>query len=109
MAMTRKRALIVGVSVAIFAVFLGWRLVRPMNIFVVSEHIERPMDTSKSSMTTDALRASRCGACHREIYEEWKTSIHSQAWTDPYFRVDWKFDELQQICKNCHIPLDRQQ
>lgn len=109
MGMSRKRTLIIGIGIAIFAAFLGWRLLRPMNIFVVSEHFERPMDTSKSSMPTDALRASTCGGCHREIYEEWKTSIHSQAWTDPYFRVDWKFDELQQICKNCHIPLDRQQ
>jgi hypothetical protein len=108
MAMTRRRALIIGI-VIIFAAFLGWRLVRPMNIFVVSEHFERPIDTSKSAMPTDALRAGTCGACHNEIYEEWKTSIHSQAWTDPYFQIDWKFDELQQICKNCHIPLDRQQ
>ena len=109
MAMTRKRALIVAIGVAIFAAFLGWRLVRPMNIFVVSEHFERPIDTSKAGIPTEALRASTCGACHRETYEEWKTSIHSQAWTDPYFQIDWKFDELQQICKNCHIPLDRQQ
>lgn len=109
MAMTRKRALIVGIGIAILLAFLGWRLVRPLNIFVVSEHFERPIDTSNMSMPTEALRASTCGACHREIYEEWKTSIHSQAWTDPYFQVDWKFDELQQICKNCHIPLDRQQ
>ena len=109
MAMTRKRALITGIGIAIFAVFLGWRLVRPMNIFVVSEHFERPIDTSSTSMPTDALRAGTCGACHGEIYAEWKTSIHSQAWTDPYFRVDWKFDESQQVCKNCHIPLDRQQ
>jgi len=76
MAMTRKRALILGI--VIFAVFLGWRLVRPMNIFVVSEHFERPIDTSNTSMPTEALRARTCGACHREIYAEWKTSIHSQ-------------------------------
>ncbi len=107
--MAGKRSLVIGIGIAIFAAFLGWRLVRPMNIFVVTENFERPIDTGKSSMPTDALRASTCGACHREIYAEWKTSIHSQAWTDPYFRVDWKFDESQQICKNCHIPLDRQQ
>lgn len=109
MTTTRKRALIVGIGVAILAAFLGWRLVRPLNIFVVSEHFERPMDTSSFSAPPETLRAQACGACHREIYAEWKTSIHSQAWTDPYFQVDWKFDELQQICKNCHIPLDRQQ
>ncbi|MCK5640427.1 MAG: hypothetical protein KAJ19_06505, partial [Gammaproteobacteria bacterium] len=32
-----------------------------------------------------------------------------EAWTDPYFQVDWRFEHSQQICKNCHIPLDRQQ
>ena len=35
--------------------------------------------------------------------------MHSRAWTDPYFQVDWHFDGSQQICKNCHTPLDRQQ
>ncbi len=33
--MTKNQALIAGIGVAIFAAFLGWRLVRPMNIFVV--------------------------------------------------------------------------
>jgi Cytochrome c554 and c-prime len=107
--MTRNQALIAGIGVTILAAFLGWRLVRPMNIFVVSESFERPIDTSTISTPPEALRAEACGACHREIYEEWKTSIHSQAWVDPYFQVDWKFDRAQQICKNCHIPLDRQQ
>ncbi len=109
MAMTRKLTLIVGIGVTVLLAFLGWRFVRPMNIFVVTENFERPMDTSKLSTPPQALRADACGACHRKIYEEWKTSIHSQAWTDPYFQIDWKFDGLQQICKNCHIPLDRQQ
>jgi hypothetical protein len=107
--MTRKTSVIIGVGITILAAFLVWRLVRPMNIFVVSESFALPIDTSAVSASTDALRANTCGTCHREIYEEWKTSIHSEAWTDPYFLVDWKFDDLQQICKNCHIPLDRQQ
>ncbi|MGC2517879.1 MAG: multiheme c-type cytochrome [Burkholderiales bacterium] len=108
--MTRKTALIIaGVGVAILAAFLGWRLVRPMNIFVVSESFERPIDTKDLPASLDALRAGDCAVCHREFYEEWKTSIHSQAWVDPYFQVDWKFDGAQQVCKNCHIPLDRQQ
>ena len=78
--MTRNQALIAGIGIAIFAAFLGWRLVRPMtmNIFVVSDYFERPIYTSNTSMPTEALRARTCGACHREIYAEWKTSIHSQ-------------------------------
>jgi hypothetical protein len=55
------------------------------------------------------LGAEECGVCHQSIYREWKTTIHSQAWTDPYFQADWQFDDSQHICKNCHTPLDRQQ
>ena len=35
--------------------------------------------------------------------------MHSQAWVDPYYQADWRFDGKQQICRNCHTPLDRQQ
>ena len=89
--------------------FLGWRFIRPMNIFVVSEAFEKPINTSIIPPPLETLHAEACAACHREIYDEWRTTIHSQAWTDPYFQVDWKFDGYPQICKNCHIPLDRQQ
>lgn len=90
-------------------VFLAWRFVRPMNIFVVDERFERPVDTSQVPPPLKTLRAEECAACHGEFYKEWETTIHSQAWRDPYFQADWKFDGRQQICKNCHTPLDRQQ
>jgi len=95
---------------ALFLVaFLGWRLVRPMQIFVISPAFELPINTSLAPVMFPTLSAKECAECHREIYDEWRTTIHSQAWTDPYFQVDWKFDGEQQICKNCHIPLDQQQ
>ena len=56
-AMTRKRTLIAAIGLAILAAFLGWRLVRPMNIFVVSEGFERPMDTSSLSAPPETRRA----------------------------------------------------
>ncbi|MDH3561737.1 MAG: cytochrome c family protein [Gammaproteobacteria bacterium] len=93
----------------VLAVFLGWRFVRPMNIFMVTDAFERPLSTTEIPVPFRTLRAEECAACHSAIYAEWRTSIHSQAWTDPYFQVDWEFDRNQQICKNCHIPLDRQQ
>jgi hypothetical protein len=96
-------------ALAVFAAFLGWRFVRPMNIFVVSEAFERPIDTRGISPALGTLRAEECGACHRDEYQEWKTTIHAHAWTDPYYQVDWVFDGRQQVCNNCHIPLDRQQ
>ena len=54
------------------------------------------------------LGAKECGGCHEDFYKEWQTTIHSQAWTDPYFQADWKFDRAQPSCRLCHTPLDRQ-
>ena len=79
-----------------------------MNILVVSEAFERPItETVPSGLTSLSARA--CGGCHAEIYQEWSESMHAQAWTDPYFQVDFAFDGSQQICLNCHTPLDTQQ
>lgn len=79
-----------------------------MNIFVGNDSFAWPIDTSQVSPPLNTLRAEECGACHPEIYREWKTTIHSQAWTDPYFQADFKFDKEQYICRTCHTPLDRQ-
>ena len=103
-----KRKILIVVLI-FTAAFLAWRLVRPLNIFIVTPNFERPIDTSNAPALLGRLSAGECARCHGEFFEEWRTTIHSQAWTDPYFQVDWKFDGSQQICKNCHIPLDRQQ
>ena len=103
-----KRKLLV-VTALLLVAFLGWRFVRPMQIFVVSPTFERPIDTRHAPAMFPTLSALECASCHQDFYDEWSTTIHSQAWTDPYFQVDWKFDGSSQICKNCHIPLDRQQ
>ena len=105
----RARTLGLGLAAAGLVAFLGWRFLRPLNIFVVDERFERPVDTREVPPPLQHLRAEGCAACHPAFYDEWKTTIHSQAWTDPYFQADWKFDGRQQVCRNCHTPLDRQQ
>lgn len=95
--------------VGAFAGFLAWRSFRPMNIFVVSPAFERPVDTAAAPAVLGKLRAENCGACHPQQYRDWQTTVHSRAWTEPYFQVDWAFDGRQQVCRNCHTPLDRQQ
>ena len=104
--MTRKRAWLI--VLALIAAFLLWRLVRPMNIFVVDERFERPMRVDMPRGVA-SLSAKACGRCHREIYGEWAGSMHGRAWTDPYFQVDSRYDGSQQICLNCHTPLVNQQ
>lgn len=109
MAATRRRRIIGwAIATALFA-FLAWRMVRPMNIFVVTDNFARPMAVATLPEPLASQSATACGGCHPEIYAEWQTSIHRQAWDDPYYRVDMHFDGDQQICLNCHIPLADQQ
>ena len=105
----RNPRLLLMAALAVLAVFLAWRFLRPMNIFVVSEAFERPIDTGGINPILGKLHAAECGACHQDAYRDWNTTIHARAWTDPYYQVDWVFDGRQQVCNNCHIPLDRQQ
>jgi cytochrome c551/c552 len=79
-----------------------------MNIFVVDERFERPIKVG-APRGIESWSAKACGKCHREIYSEWAESMHGQAWTDPYFQVDFRYDGSQQICLNCHTPLVNQQ
>jgi len=90
-------------------IFLTWRMIRPMNIFVVSDDFAVPMTITRPPEGLDSLTAGECGECHSEIYREWSGSMHAKAWTDPYYQVDYAFDGSQQICLNCHIPLQNQQ
>jgi hypothetical protein len=84
-------------------------MIRPMNIFVVSDNFARPMSIIGPAEGLESMQASSCGECHQQIYREWATSMHAKAWTDPYYQVDLAFDGNQQICLNCHIPLQNQQ
>lgn len=53
---------------------------------------------------TRAARADEaCGACHAEIAEEWRGSLHRRAFTDaPFARAYAR--ESRAFCKNCHAP-----
>lgn len=84
------------------------RFTRQLHFFEVSEEFERPKVISIPT-GMGSVSASTCGLCHKDIYEEWKTSMHANSWKDPYFQADFKFDGSQQICLNCHTPLENQQ
>ena len=73
--MTRRRWIIL-LAVLGLGLFLGWRFLRPMNIFVVAPDFERPASTDVIPAPLKTLRAEECRACHAEFYEEWSTTIH---------------------------------
>ncbi len=52
-----------------------------------------------------SLSAQTCGACHEDIYNEWKVSTHAQAWTDRQFREETKKSDNKWLCNGCHTPL----
>ncbi len=106
--MKRKTVIVVVIVVSLVG-FLTWRFIRPMNIFVVDERFAMPIDTAQTPALLGKMSARECAACHQEFYAEWQTTIHAQAWIDPYFQVDWEFDGAQHTCRLCHTPLDRQQ
>ncbi|NOY52663.1 MAG: hypothetical protein GXP58_03475 [Deltaproteobacteria bacterium] len=107
--MKMRKRLIFLVLLTSFSLFMLYRFVRPLSIFVVTKAFERPIPAGKLPTGLVSLSARECGKCHREIFEEWSGSIHARAWTDPYFQADTRFDGSQQICMNCHIPLENQQ
>lgn len=105
----RPRTLVIGAVLAVPVAFFAWRMLRPLQIFVIGKRFERPVSTTAAPAVLGTLGARRCGACHQADYREWKTTMHARAWTDPYFRADWRHEGREQICRNCHTPLDRQQ
>jgi len=57
----------------------------------------------------NGIKASDCGNCHTEIYNEWKSSTHSQALHDLQFQAELSKPATPVwLCLNCHIPVQNQ-
>ena len=107
--MTRPRKIAVGCAVAAVAIYLYYTEVKPVVIFGLRSDYAHAIPYQKIPAGLDSLKAESCGTCHREIYEEWKTSIHAKAFEDPFFQAYWKRDHNIWVCLNCHTPLENQQ
>ncbi len=101
------RTVVITILVVI-TLFLGYRFTREMRFFTVTKWLEKPMSV-KTPDGLSGISAEVCGSCHRVIYDEWKSSMHAKAWTDPYFQKDFQYDGGQPVCLNCHTPLENQQ
>ncbi|MBF0381027.1 MAG: hypothetical protein HQL69_08410 [Magnetococcales bacterium] len=101
-----KKKIIIALLLLLLA-FTIWRLLRPLNIFVVEDKFAYGLAVTIPK-GLDSISAKSCGVCHEEIYNEWSESIHAQAWSDPYYQVDMKFEGSPPVCINCHIPLQAQ-
>ncbi|MBI5788291.1 MAG: hypothetical protein HZA78_05495 [Candidatus Schekmanbacteria bacterium] len=52
-----------------------------------------------------------CRECHAEIYDQWKGSMHSNAWNDPVFQALWRLGNketgglTEKLCAGCHTAI----
>ncbi|MCP9448693.1 MAG: cytochrome c family protein [Nitrospira sp.] len=97
-----------------FAVFGGltylyYTEVKPVVIFGLRSDYAHAIPYQEVPQGLTGLKAESCGVCHPDIYNEWKTSIHAQAYDDPFFQAYWTKDKRIWVCLNCHTPLENQQ
>lgn len=95
--------------VAAVGVWLVYSAVHSRIIFGIREDFSRAVKYDTPVPGIPGIRAEQCGVCHREIYEEWKTSYHAKAYVDPFFQAYWRKDQQIWICLNCHSPMEPQQ
>ncbi|WP_447973360.1 multiheme c-type cytochrome [Nitrospira sp. Kam-Ns4a] len=107
--MRRAHTILLIAVIVAGLVYLYYTEVKPVVIFGLRADYARAIPSQPIPAGLDSLRAEACGSCHREIYEEWKTSIHARAYTDPFFQAYWRKDRNIWVCLNCHAPLDSQQ
>jgi hypothetical protein len=106
--MRNRWKIILGVIALAGAVYVYYTEIKPVVIFGLRSDYAHAIPFQKVPDGLTSLKAESCGECHREIYEEWKTSIHAHAFEDPFFQAYWKKDKNIWVCLNCHTPLENQ-
>lgn len=65
--------------------------------------LPRPAPIARAA-SFDAASANRaCASCHTEVADEWRGSMHRQAWSDPVFQKAYAIEPLA-FCRGCHAP-----
>ena len=101
--------ILIGLGVFAGLTYLYYTEVKPTVIFGLRSDYAHAIPYQKIPEGLSSLRAESCGTCHTAIYDEWKTSIHAQAYRDPFFHAYWTKDKQTWVCLNCHSPLENQQ
>ncbi len=74
----------------------------------------RPFPVTAVPQGLPDLKASTCGACHAEIYAEWRVSTHARAWEDDaqfmaeLHKSTQPDSDTGWMCVNCHTPVANQ-
>lgn len=113
MVWTKRRVRLTGlfilIGLSITGIYFYYTELRPVVIFGLRQDFAHAIPFQRIPTGISGIRAEDCGQCHTEIYAEWKSSVHSQAFVDPFFQAFWKKDKRIWVCLNCHTPLENQQ
>jgi len=93
--------LVVGIPLVLY-------LLNPYGIYKLTDKTARFIEMQTVPSGLESLKAADCGACHVEIYQEWKTSLHAKAFEDPFFKAYHRKDKGDPTCLICHTPLQNQ-
>src|SRR5688572_5577428 len=105
--MSRWKFIVLGLLVVFGATYLYYTEIKPVVIFGLRSDYAHAIPFQRVPEGLTSLKAESCGQCHREIYDEWKSSIHARAYEDPYFQAYWKKDKNVWVCLNCHRSEER--
>lgn len=83
-------------------------LLNPPEIYQLTQKTAQFIPYQETPAGVTSLKAKDCGVCHVEIYQEWQTSLHAKAYTDPFFTAYHKKDKGDPTCLVCHTPLENQ-
>jgi hypothetical protein len=97
-----------GIVVVIAVILAGVYTLNPDRIYELTGKTTEFIPQQQIPAGLVSLKAEHCGGCHTEIYREWKSSLHSKAFTDPFFTAYHKKDEGDPTCLICHVPLQNQ-
>ncbi len=104
----KRLAVIVTVTCVLFAASMSVAAEQKRYPFFPSLLNTRTGGTVSSTEFEDP---GRCKICHQEIYNQWKGSMHSNAWKDPVFQALWKIGDdetagaIRNHCSGCHSPI----
>jgi hypothetical protein len=93
-------------AAVVIAALLGLRLEDARGEAGVAKAPELPGPAPRAHRTTapDIKKANdECASCHAEIAEEWRASLHRQAWIDPVFQKAYAIEPAA-FCRGCHAP-----
>jgi len=98
------KKIIILITLIILLVLIVF-LLNPKGIYELSDKTAQFIPQQSIPEGLLSLKAKDCGVCHNEIYQEWQTSLHSKAFTDPFFTAYLKKDKGDPTCLVCHTPL----